>query len=90
MSKHCRADLTTRQAEVLDTMAAFLLERQRVPTCREIADMLGAASSHAGFDLCNTLIRKGFLAKDGPRYRILRGADCLPFALTRAPIGGEE
>lgn len=73
--------LTRRQAEVLEYLIATLVDRQRLPTIREVSAHLGAASANAGQEHLRALEERGYLTRESrhPEHDVIR--------ITRDPRG---
>lgn len=77
--------LTQKQADALDFIATYIVERQRPPTRKSIAQHFGWASNNAAEDMLAALERKGYIVRDGDgdgahwhRYpRVIRWPDCV-------------
>ena len=72
-------DLTVRQGDVLDVIAAQLHSRAQVPTYKEIGEALGITSTHGVYCHVRALRKKGYLHPSEGKSRGLR--------LTRKGLG---
>lgn len=80
--------LSRRQRDMLDIITQSLDEHGRAPTIREIADVMGVASTNGVNDHLNALIKKGYVALDSGvarGVRPLRYADARRF-MTRKEL----
>ncbi len=72
------ADLTSRQAKVLEVIRASVRERGYPPSIREIGDAVGLTSTSSVAHQLRTLERKGFLKRDHNRPRAVNVQDREP------------
>ncbi|WP_328857797.1 transcriptional repressor LexA [Williamsia herbipolensis] len=72
------ADLTPRQAKVLEVIRASVRERGYPPSIREIGDAVGLNSTSSVAHQLRTLERKGFLKRDANRPRAVNVQDADP------------
>ena len=80
-------ELTPRQQQVLEIVAAHLKTHGRAPTVREIASAMGLKAVGTIQDHLKALMQKGFLEKDPGVSRGLRLTQEVPSA-DRVPIVG--
>src|SRR5258708_6579830 len=86
--------LTERQAEVLDFCCDHLLQRQQLPTCREIGEAFDIRSPNGVMCHLKALVSKGYLWHamnmnghgNSRSYRILKGSNGCPFELQRKEV----
>ncbi|GGF40631.1 transcriptional repressor LexA [Williamsia phyllosphaerae] len=76
------ADLTSRQAKVLEVIRASVRERGYPPSIREIGDAVGLTSTSSVAHQLRTLERKGFLKRDHNRPRAVNVQDQDPADIT--------
>lgn len=72
------ADLTPRQAKVLQVIRASVRDRGYPPSIREIGDSVGLTSTSSVAHQLRTLERKGFLKRDANRPRAVNVQDADP------------
>jgi SOS-response transcriptional repressor LexA len=67
-------ELTTRQREVLDYIAQFIIDNQYAPSMREIGAAMGISSTNGVNDHLEALKRKGYLLHSpaGAKSRVIR------------------
>jgi len=80
-------DLTPRQAQVLEVLAAHLKDRGKAPTVREIASALGVKAVGTIQDHLRALEQKGYVERDPGLSRSLRLTERAP-SPDRVPIVG--
>lgn len=80
-------DLTPRQQQVLELIAAHVKEHGRAPTVREIASAMGVKAVGTIQDHLRALMQKGYLERDPGVSRGLRLTELVP-SPERVPIVG--
>lgn len=86
--------LTARQQQILNLIVAFHKDHGIPPTQKEVADLMGAASSNAATEVLRSLQRKGALTLLPGVCRGIsissQGADDEAVSLLRSLVAGEE
>ena len=67
-------ELTAKQREILETVQAWIAEKGRPPTLREMAQRMGVSSTNAIRDHFRVLETKGYLKRDA---RLSRGLEVI-------------
>lgn len=87
-----RQELTAKQREILDAVQAWIQERGRPPTLREMAQRMGVSSTNAIRDHLRVLESKGYLKREARLSRgleVIRGGKADP-PRTPGPLPGPQ
>ena len=87
-----RQELTAKQREILEAVQAWIQERGRPPTLREMAQRMGVASTNAIRDHLRVLESKGYLKREARLSRgleVIRGGKADP-PRTPGPLPGPQ